>query len=53
METLIFTAGLLVSLLFFIGYRIYKKELSAKQKRDRQKKSNNEYRTNEEYISYQ
>ncbi|MDZ7660146.1 hypothetical protein [Fodinibius sp.] len=52
METLVFAAGLLVSLLFSVGYVLYKKELISQRERDRKKKSNNEYRTNEEFISY-
>ena len=52
METIIFAAGFLVSSLFLVGYSLFKKELSAQRKRDKKKKSNNEYRTNEEYISY-
>lgn len=50
METLISSAGVLVSSL--LGYGLYKKELSAQRQRAERKKSTNEYRTNEEYISY-
>jgi hypothetical protein len=52
MGTLIFSAGVLVSSLFVIGYSLYKKESSAQRQRAKRKKSTNEYRTNEEYISY-
>ena len=52
METLIFAAGLFVGFLFLIGYWTYRKELAAQKQHETQKKSNNEYRTNEEFISY-
>ena len=52
MQNVIFIAGVIVSTLFFVGYWIYRKELKMYHKHQRKKKSNNEYRTNEEYINY-
>lgn len=52
METLIFVAGLFISLLFFVGFFLYKRELSTHRASEKRKKANNEYRTNEEYISF-
>lgn len=53
METYILTAGIFVTLLFIIGVILYQLEKSKElDKREFQKKMRNEYRTNEEFISY-
>ncbi|WP_165140301.1 hypothetical protein [Halalkalibaculum roseum] len=53
METYIFIAGVLITTLFLIGIWMSHKE-RVKNLKERQdlKKNRNEYRTNEEFISF-
>lgn len=53
MDLHILTAGIVVTLLFITGvFLSHRERLQRYDERERMKKNRNEYRTNEEFISY-
>lgn len=53
METIIFIAGIIITLLFVIGiWMSHRERVRDLEERQKLKKNRNEYRTNEEFISF-